>query len=155
MPVRSSTAEWKGSISEGDGHMVVGKGAYRDQHWVELKAERLLEICGWLRDDAQNGYDMLAEVTAVHWPESEPPMEMVYQLYSYPHNDRLRLKVRVPDEGPVASLSGLWRSADWNEREIFDMFGIRFDGHPDLRRILMPDDYTDNPLRKEFPLYRG
>ena len=82
-------------------------------------------------------------------------MEMVYHLYSFANNDYLRLKVRCGDEGPVPSVSSVWRAAAWNERETFDMFGIRFDGHPDLRRILMPDDYTDFPLRKEFPLYRG
>ena len=70
-------------------------------------------------------------------------------------NDRLRLKVRTGDRGPVPTLSGLWKSAEWNERETYDMFGVVFEGHPDLRRILMPDDYTDFPLRKELPLFRG
>ncbi|NIP16660.1 MAG: NADH-quinone oxidoreductase subunit C, partial [Pseudomonadales bacterium] len=98
---------------------------------------------------------MLTDVTAVHWPDIDPPMELVYHLYSYPRNDRLRLKLRVGNQGPVRSVAGVWKSAEWNERETFDMFGIRFEGHPDLRRILMPDEYTDNPLRKEFPLYRG
>ena len=82
-------------------------------------------------------------------------MELVYHLYSFASGDRLRIKTRIGDEATVPSLAGLWKSADWNEREVYDMFGIRFEGHPDLRRILMPDDYTDFPLRKEFPLYRG
>ena len=100
-------------------------------------------------------FDYLVDVTAVHWPEDEQPMELVYHLYSYSRNDRLRLKTRVAEKGPVASLSGLWHSAAWNERETYDMFGVRFEGHPDLRRILMSEDYTDFPLRKEFPLFRG
>jgi NADH-quinone oxidoreductase subunit C len=82
-------------------------------------------------------------------------MEIVYHLYSVEHDDRLRLKTRVGDAGPVPTVSDIWKAAEWNERETYDMFGIDFEGHPDLRRILMPDDYTDFPLRKELPLYRG
>ncbi len=134
---------------------VAGTGDCRGQHWVELKVDRLLEICRWLRDDPSNSYDYLVDVTAIHWPDESRPMELVYHLCSYATGDRLRIKTRVRDRTPVPSLAGLWKSADWNEREVYDMFGISFEGHPDLRRILMPDDYTDFPLRKEFPLYRG
>jgi NADH-quinone oxidoreductase subunit C len=134
---------------------VVRSASYRNQHWAELKIERLVEVCRWLRDDPSTSFDLLVDVTAVHWPDDPRPMEIVYHLYSHARCDRLRLKVRTGDEGPVPTLSGLWNSAAWNERETYDMFGIKFDGHPDLRRILMPDDYTDFPLRKEFPLYRG
>ena len=134
---------------------VVRTGECREQHWVELKVDRLLEICRWLRDDPSNRYDYLVDVTATHWPDDPLPMELLYHLYSYAQGDRLRIKTRVGDQTPVPSLAGLWKSADWNEREAYDMFGIRFEGHPDLRRILMPEDYTDFPLRKEFPLYRG
>jgi NADH-quinone oxidoreductase subunit C len=134
---------------------VVGTGSYRGQHWVELDPRRLVEVCRWLRDDDALRFDFLVDVTAVHWPDDEQPMELVYHLYSYSRNDRLRLKTRTGSTGPVASLSGLWKSAAWNERETYDMFGVVFEGHPDLRRILMPDDYSDFPLRREFPLYRG
>jgi NADH-quinone oxidoreductase subunit C len=134
---------------------VVDAGSYRDQHWAELKADRLIEICEWLRDDPATAFDYLVDVTAVHWPDDPEPIELVYHLQSYARNDRLRLKVRTGDTGPIPTLSDVWRAADWNEREAYDMFGVRFEGHPDLRRILMPDDYTDFPLRKEFPLYRG
>jgi NADH-quinone oxidoreductase subunit C len=134
---------------------VVQTGSYRDQHWVEVKTERLEEICRWLRDDDSTTFNHLVDVTAVHWPDDPQPIEMVYHLYSYPREDLLRLKARCGDRGPVPSLSGVWRSAAWNERETYDMFGIKFEGHPDPRRILMPDDYTDFPLRKEFPLYSG
>ena len=132
---------------------VVSVGSFRNQHWVELRAERLLEVCAWLRDDPETDYIMLLDVTAAHWPDSAQPMEVIYHLYSLSRNDRLRLKVRTGDRGPVPSLTSLWASAEWNEREAYDMFGVVFDGHPDLRRILMPDDYTDFPLRKELPLY--
>jgi len=134
---------------------VVRAGAFRGQHWAELKPERLLDVCRWLRDDPAHAFDFLVDVTAAHWPDEPQPVEVIYHLYSHAQNDRLRLKVRTGDRGPVPSLSGLWKSAEWNEREAFDMFGVEFDDHPDLRRILMPDDYTDHPLRKEFPLYRG
>ena len=134
---------------------VVRTGEYRDQHWAELRATGLREVCRWLRDDTSADYDLLLDVTAVHWPQESQPIEIVYHLYSHSRNDRLRLKTRTGDQGPVPSLADLWKSAEWNERETYDMFGVEFEGHPDLRRILMPDDYTGYPLRKEFPLYRG
>jgi len=134
---------------------VIESGSFRDQHWAVIASERWLAVAEWLRDDPSADYAVLLDVTAVHWPHRDPPMEVVAHLYSPSRNDRLRLKTRVPDAGPVASLAPLWHAADWNEREAFDMFGIVFEGHPDLRRILMPDDYTDYPLRKELPLYRG
>jgi len=132
---------------------VSGSGAYRGQHWAVLRTSRLVEVCRWLRDE--EAYDVLLDVTAVHWPDDPEPMEVVYHLYSTSRNDRLRLKARTGDRGPVPTLTGLWKSAEWNEREAYDMFGIVFEGHPDPRRILMPDDYTDHPLRKELPLFRG
>jgi NADH-quinone oxidoreductase subunit C len=133
----------------------VRAGECRDQHWVEVTVSSLLDVCRWLRDDPSAAYDLLLDVTAIHWPDEPQPLEVVYHLYSQARNDRLRLKVRTGDRGPVPSLAGIWKSADWNERETYDMFGLEFEGHPDLRRILMPEDYTDHPLRKEFPLYRG
>jgi NADH-quinone oxidoreductase subunit C len=135
---------------------VVADGSYRDQHWAELSPDSLLDVCRWLLEDPEAAYDVLLDVTAVHWPEDEAgPFTLVYHLYSTHTRDRLRLKVRASEEKSVPSVTAIWPAADWNERETFDMFGIIFDGHPDLRRILMPDEYTDHPLLKEFPLYRG
>ena len=142
-------------IKENFAGAVQGTGSFRDQHWVEIAAERLVEICVWLKEDPANSFDLLLDVTAVHWPDDSQPMELVYHLYSSGHNDRLRLKTRTGEVGPVPTVSDIWKSGDWNERETYDMFGIKFDGHRDLRRILMPEEYTDFPLRKEFPLYRG
>jgi NADH-quinone oxidoreductase subunit C len=130
-------------------------GSFRDQHWAVIEASQWFPVAQWLRDDPSTDFDVLLDITAVHWPLRELPMEIVAHLYSLKRNDGLRLKARVGDTGPIASLTPLWSSADWNEREAFDMFGIVFAGHPDLRRILMPEDYTDYPLRKELPLYRG
>ena len=132
---------------------VVDTGSYRDQHWIQLKVGSLLDVCAYLRDD--EGYRLLVDVTAAHWPDEAEPFEVIYHLYNHETHDRVRLKTRIADGASAPSLCRLYKSADWNERETYDMFGIEFDGHPDLRRILMPDDYTDFPLRKEFPLYRG
>ncbi len=134
---------------------VVGSGSFREQHWAELELGRLVDVCIWLRNDPETAFVHLLDVTAVHWPDDERPIEIVYHLYNKDRDDRLRLKVRTGDGVAVPTLSGVWRSAAWNERETYDMFGIEFEGHPDLRRILMPEDYTDFPLRKEFPLYSG
>jgi NADH-quinone oxidoreductase subunit C len=134
---------------------VLERGSFRDQHWAVVPPSRWLEVARWLRDDPETDFNVLVDITAVHWPHRNPPMEIVAHLYSHARNDYLRLKTRVGDAGPIDSLTPLWRSADWNERETFDMFGIEFAGHPNLRRILMPEDYTDFPLRKELPLYRG
>jgi NADH/F420H2 dehydrogenase subunit C len=134
---------------------VVSADSCRDQHWVCLKRESLVEVCRFLKDDPATDFDFLVDVTAVHHPDDAEPFELVYHLCSYGRNDRLRVKTRADAAGTVPSLTCIWESANWNERETYDMFGITFAGHPDLRRILMPDDYTDFPLRKEFPLYSG
>ena len=135
--------------------VVLDVGSFRDQGWAVVDRKGWFSAAQWLRDDPQTDFAVLLDVTAVHWPHRPEPMEIVAHLYSPKRNDVLRLKTRTADRGPVASLTPLWRSADWNERETFDMFGVVFEGHPDLRRILMPEDYTDFPLRKELPLFRG
>ncbi|MDQ3855370.1 MAG: NADH-quinone oxidoreductase subunit C [Chloroflexota bacterium] len=98
-------------------------------------------------------FDYLVDVTAVDWLPREPRFDVVYHLHSIPLNASLRLKTRAADLQPVPSVAGIWRLADWGERETYDMFGIRFEGHPDLRRILLPEDWEDGfPLRKDFPI---
>ena len=142
-------------LQEHHGASVVSTGSFRDQHWAEIKLDSVQTICRELKAHEEFSFDFLVDVTAVHWPDQEQPIEIVYHLYSYATNDRLRLKARAADGQPVPTVATIWRAASWNERETYDMFGIEFEGHPDLRRILMPEDYTDFPLRKEFPLYRG
>lgn len=134
---------------------VLSVGEFRGQHWATLREEALVDACRWLRDDPAGAFDVLLDVTAAHWPDAPEPIELIYHLYSTARNDRLRIKVRTADGREVPTLSGIFHSAEWTERETYDMFGVVFRGHPDLRRILMPEDYTDFPLRKEFPLYRG
>jgi len=124
-----------------------------DEHVVRVPASRVMEILRWLRDDPAQRYDYLADLTAVDWGGGRP-IDVVYQLWSIPHRRGLRLKAALPlDALEIDSASLLWRTADWLEREVWDMFGVRFRGHPDPRRILMPESYAEgHPLRKDFPL---
>jgi NADH-quinone oxidoreductase subunit C len=122
---------------------------------VVVEKSRLLEVVTWLHDDPSQRYDMLADVTAVEFRDSEQPIEVVWHLRSLPHRRFLRLKVLLEKTQPlsVPSVWGVYKGADWLERECFDMFGITFEGHPDLRRILMWEQYREGfPLRKDFPL---
>jgi NADH-quinone oxidoreductase subunit C len=122
---------------------------------VHVARERAHDIFGWLRDDPDERYDYLVDVTAVEYRDPERPLEVVYQLRSIPRNADLRLKIELDRAGPleVDSVVDLWQGANWLEREVWDMFGVRFLGHPDHRRILMWETYDEgHPLRKDFPL---
>jgi NADH-quinone oxidoreductase subunit C len=134
-----------------------------DMPSIEVDREHLLDVCGVLRDHPALQFSLLAEVTAVDRLPEEPRYEVVYHLACLgPHYvtaaapataSRLRMKVRLPGEDPRApSVIGIYPAAGWPERELFDLFGIRFDGHPDLRRILMPEDWVGHPLRKDYPV---
>ena len=125
---------------------------FREEITVRISdAEKMADICAFAKSAL--GFDYLVDISSVdHWGE-DPRFEIVYELYGYGHREHLRLKTAVTEEkGEVPTVSSVWRTADWHEREIFDMMGIRFRGHPDLRRILMWDGYPYFPLRKDFPL---
>jgi NADH-quinone oxidoreductase subunit C len=124
-----------------------------DQHIVFIPPDRNLEILTWLRDDPEHQYDLLRDVTAIDYGGGRP-LQVVYQLFSFFHKYALRVKCELPlDALEIESVFGLWAAADWLEREVYDLFGINFKNHPDLRRILMPPDYAEgHPLRKDFPL---
>ncbi|AHG90830.1 NAD(P)H-quinone oxidoreductase subunit J [Gemmatirosa kalamazoonensis] len=122
---------------------------------VVVETARVQEIVRWLHDDASQRYDYLSDVTAVEFRDTEQPIEVVWHLRSLPYRRFLRLKALLSKTAPlqVPSVWPIYKSADWLERECFDMFGITFDGHPDLRRILMWENYREGfPLRKDFPL---
>lgn len=122
---------------------------------VFVEPSRILEIMHWLHDDTEQRYDYLIDVTAVEYRDFDTPMEVVWHLRSLPFRRFLRVKAVLAKNAPLAvpSVWSIWKGADWLERECFDMFGIRFEGHPDLRRILMWEQYKEGfPLRKDFPL---
>lgn len=117
-----------------------------------VNREQVVEICRWLKDDPDFRYNLLMDMAGIDYLGREPRFEVVYHLYSVPYHRRLRLKVRVAEhDAVVPSVTSVWSTANWHEREAFDMLGIHFAGHPDLRRIYMPDDYPGHPLRKDFP----
>ena len=117
-----------------------------------VAASRLLEVAGRLRDLPDARFDFCSDVTASDWPVRTQRFDVIYCLYSIRFRHRVRLKVRAGDGEAVPSVAGIWPAAGWLEREVFDLFGIRFAGHPDLRRILMPDDWQGHPQRKDYPL---
>lgn len=109
-------------------------------------------VCEFLRTDPDTRFNYLSDLTCVHFPlKQEAPLEVVYQLYSISRNERVRLKVSLSD-ATVDSVTGVWPSANWMEREVYDLFGVTFRNHPDLRRILLPPDWEGHPLRKDYPL---
>jgi len=121
---------------------------------MTVKREHLVEVCSYLKSTPAARFDFLADICGVdRGPEEEPRFEVNYHLFSTTIHHRLRLKVLLTDEDPhVPTVTGVWRTANWHERETFDLFGVIFDGHPDLRRILLPDDWQGYALRKDFPL---
>ncbi len=125
---------------------------FRGDVTLIVSSDKIAEVCRTLRDEF--GFDMLAAQTAVdYWPELEPRFQVVYQLYSLAHNVRIGLSVPLHGNAPsLSTIEGVYPNANWHEREIWDMFGIRFEGHSDLRRILMPYDWEGHPLRKDYPL---
>ena len=121
---------------------------------VYLSRDRSHDALAWLKDTPGQEYNYLTDVTAVDYRDPERPLEVVYQLRSLGRGADLRVKIALDKRGPleVRSVYDLWRGADWLEREVYDMFGVTFAGHPDLRRILMPEEFDDFPLRKDYPL---
>lgn len=120
---------------------------------VHIQRERIVEVCDFLKRDEQTPFDYLSDLTCVHYPDrGDTPFEVVYNLFSIPTNERVRLKARTSEAAGIDSVTGVWPSANWLEREVYDLFGIRFANHPDLRRLLLPPDWEGYPLRKDFPL---
>ena len=133
---------------------VVHVTEWRGDVAVTVARDRVREVAQFLRDEPGMDFDYVVHVSSVDWPDDEERFEVVWEFYSIRKRHRIRLKTRVSESDCVVdSLSDLWKGADFMEREVYDMMGIRFRNHPDLRRILMPDDYTEGyPLRKDFPL---
>ncbi len=127
---------------------------FRNQPSITVAKESLRALCEFLKSDEGGGYALLTDETAVDYPKREKRFEVVYHLYSFKRNDRLRLKVVAGEDEKVPSVVGVWPTADWLEREVYDMFGVTYEGHPNLKRILLPDEWVGHPLRKDYDILR-
>jgi NADH-quinone oxidoreductase subunit C len=121
---------------------------YLKQNYLILPRESILPVAIFLKTELH--FTLLADLTAADYPQRERRFDVVYQLYSFSRNERLRVKARVGEQETIESVVPVWSGADWMEREVFDMFGIRFEHHPNMKRILLPDEWEGHPLRKEY-----
>jgi NADH-quinone oxidoreductase subunit C len=127
--------------------------SHRGDDTAIVKKEDILEVCTFLRDDEELLYNFMMDLTAVDYLGEDPRFEVVYHLYSLKHNKRVRIKARVSESDcSIDSIFSIWPSSDWFEREAFDMYGIIFKGHPELRRILLYEEFQGHPLRKDYPV---
>jgi NADH-quinone oxidoreductase subunit C len=139
-------------VRERFGEKLVEASEFLGQLSLRVDPAEIVPVCAFLRDDPETPFNYLCDLTCVHYIDrEEAPFEIVYQVTSLTTNTRVRLKAAVTEAG-ADSVTGVWPSANWPEREVFDLFGVRFRGHPDLRRILLPPDWTGHPFRKEHPL---
>ena len=142
------------------GARLLGTHDYRGDHTAIVAREGIIEALTFSREESDLRFNVLMDLTAVDYlklpgREDGPRIDVVYHLYSIPHNHRIRLKVPVEQDDPVVpTATSLWPIANWLEREVWDMFGIRFAGHPDLRRLLMYEEFEGHPLRKDYPIER-
>ncbi len=140
------------TIEGRDPSIITGGHADRGEWTLLIAPERIVDACRILKE--RETFVRLSSVTAVDWYPAEPRFEVVYHLHSIERNQRLRLKCKVGGEAPeIDSVTGVWAGANWYEREVFDLFGVGFRGHPDLRRLMMPDDWEGHPLRKDYPVH--
>ncbi len=137
------------ALKEKFGGEFVKSYSFLGQNQIEVKKDRIVEIMRFLRDNELGLFNYLVDETAVHWPKTEE-FEIVYILYSFAKNERLRVKTRIKEWEPIESVVGIWTTANWLEREVYDMFGVQYAGHPNLKRILLPEDWVGYPLRKDY-----
>ena len=141
-------------VKENFPEQVVDVAEFRDQVSVIVKRDQIVPILKYLHDDPLLSLDHLQDLTGVDYlKKKDVRFEVVYNLYSTKYRHQIRIRAEVPEDNPfISSVVPIWAGANWHERECYDMFGITFNGHPDLRRILMPEDWEGNPLRKDYPL---
>jgi NADH-quinone oxidoreductase subunit C len=145
-PAIAKLLAWKSSAVE-------GVKFDREEMTIYIERSAIREASSLLRSDPDCPFDYLSDVTAVDWYPSDPRFEVVYHLFSMSKKERVRLKVRLSGDSPsLESVTSVWPGANYFEREVFDLFGIRFNGHPYLRRLLMPEDWEGSPLRKDYPV---
>ena len=132
---------------------VTDSSIFRNELTVLVKKESIVEVVRFLKENKELDFNFLSDLCGVDRVEMNGIFEVVYNLYSLYKNHRIRLKVQIPSNAPcISTVTGIWKTANWHEREAYDMFGIKFEGHPDLRKILMPDDFDGHPLRKDYPI---
>jgi NADH-quinone oxidoreductase subunit C len=149
-----ATALFEASRSAGIEHGVEKVVVHRGEITFHVRREDLVQVARLLRDDEKLRFELLSGASGVHYPDDAGrELHVVYHLLSLTHNRRIRLEVTAPDADPrVPSVVATYPTADWHEREVFDFFGVVFDGHPSLTRIQMPDDWPGHPQRKDYPL---
>ncbi len=126
---------------------------YLDELTIKLPKEHIVNVCEFLKKDSDLEFLLCLDITAIDWAKRKNRFTVVYHIYSFKNNFRLRLKADVDESGcTIDTVSSVWKGADWQERETYDMYGIKFNDHPDLRRMYMPEDFEYHPLRKDFPL---
>ena len=135
------------------GEQNIRAGEFRDELTIVVPKEHIVEICRFLKDEPELKFDLLVDLCGIDMNTPEKRFGVIYNLYSLANKTRLRLKTFTEEDDPkVPTVTGVWATANWHERETYDMFGVVFVGHPDLRRIYMPDEFEYFPLRKDFPL---
>ena len=147
-----NAAQMVTALKEKFGDAVLSTTEFRGEHTVQVSLASAKPLLKYCRDELN--FDYLVDISSLDHMGQEPRFEMVYEVYGYGHHQHLRIKAQIPDEEEpaTATVSDIWPTADWHEREVWDMMGIKFAGHPDLRRILMWEGYPYFPLRKDFPL---
>ena len=139
------------ALAEAQPDVVKAGKLERSELTLEIAMERIVEVCRYLKDEHK--FVRLSTVTAVDWYPEEPRFEVVYHLHAPERREWLRLKCRLPGEAPeIDSVTAVWRGANWYEREVFDLFGIGFRNHPNLQRIMLPENWEGHPLRKDYPV---
>ncbi len=145
-----NAAQMVTALKEKFGEAVLSTGEFRGEHTLHVSLSSAKAVLKYCRDEM--AFDYLVDISSLDHMGEEPRFEIVYELYGYGHLQSLRIKSKIPDGEDVPTVSDIWPTANWHEREIWDMMGIKFSGHPDLRRILMWEGYPYFPLRKDFPL---
>lgn len=141
-----------GALSSFDESAIIDASGSLGQLSIEVHPANIVQVCRFMKEEQK--FVRLSGLTGVDWYPAEPRFEVIYLLHSLEKNQRVRLKARVASESPeIDSVTPVWRGADWYEREVFDLFGIVFRGHPDLRRLMMPEGWDGHPLRKDFPVH--
>lgn len=153
-PAVMETSPWESELTRRlaleFGDQILEFSSYLGQNFLVARPEAVIPILRFLRDEI--GFDYLVDVTAVDYPQREERFDLIYIVYSFARNERIRLKTRIRDGYQPETATGLYPGANWLEREVFDMFGIRFTHHPDMKRILLPDDWQGHPLRKDYSI---